>query len=106
VHTLELIAKGVHYEVRETYESALAFGRHTLEEMGLDPERAAEIEAEVRRRDIDRLALQQAGDIYAGAELMPYHTLPHEPLSDPKRRAVPLNEETADVISHETEFSG
>jgi glutathione-regulated potassium-efflux system protein KefB len=106
VHTLELIAKGVDYELRETYESALAFGRHTLEEMGLDPERAAEIEAEVRRRDVDRLALQQAGDIYAGAELMPYHTLPHEPLSEPKRRAVPLNEEAGDIISHETEFSG
>jgi glutathione-regulated potassium-efflux system protein KefB len=106
VHTLELIAKGVDYELRETYESALAFGRHTLEEMGLDPERAREIEAEVRRRDVDRLALQQAGDIYAGAELMPYHTLPHEPLSEPKRRAVPLNAEAGDIISHETEFSG
>jgi glutathione-regulated potassium-efflux system protein KefB len=106
VHTLELLAKGVAYEVRETYESALAFGVHALEEMGLDPERAREIEAEVRRRDIDRLALQQAGDIYAGAELMPYHTLPHEPLSEPRRKAVPLNEEAGDIISHETEFSG
>ena len=106
VHTLELIAKGVDYELRETYESALAFGRHTLEELGADPERVEEIEQEVRRRDLERLALQEAGDIYAGAELMPYHTLPHDPLSAPKRRAVPLNEETADVISHETEFSG
>jgi glutathione-regulated potassium-efflux system protein KefB len=106
VHTLELIAKGVDYELRETFESAVAFGRRTLEELGLDSERAAEIEAEVRRRDLDRLALQEAGDIYAGAELMPYHTLPHEPLSEPKRKAVPLNEEAADVISHETEFSG
>ncbi|MBV8827445.1 MAG: cation:proton antiporter [Bradyrhizobiaceae bacterium] len=106
VHTLELIAKGVDYELRETFESALSFGRRTLEELGLDPERAAEIEAEVRRRDLDRLALQEAGDIYAGAELLPYHTLPHEPFSAPKRKAVPLNEEAADVISHETEFSG
>ena len=106
VHTLELIAKGVDYELRETFESAIAFGRYTLEELGADPERIGEIEAEVRRRDLDRLALQEAGDIYAGAELMPYHTLPHDPLSEPKRKAVPLNEETADVISHETEFSG
>jgi glutathione-regulated potassium-efflux system protein KefB len=106
VHTLELIAKGVDYELRETFESALAFGVHALEALGLDSERARDIEAEVRRRDLERLALQEAGDIYAGAELMPYHTLPHEPFSEPKRRAVPLNEETADVISHETEFSG
>src|ERR1043166_9264082 len=75
VHTLELLAKGVDYQLRETYESALAFGVRALEEMGLDPERAREIEAEVRRRDTDRLALQQAGDIYAGAGLMPYHKI-------------------------------
>jgi glutathione-regulated potassium-efflux system protein KefB len=106
VHTLELIAKDVDYQIRETFESALTFGRHALEALGLDPERAGEIEAEVRRRDIDRLALQQASDIYAGVELLPYHTLPHEPFSEPKRRAVPLNEETGDIISHETEFSG
>jgi len=106
VHTLELIAKGVDYELRETFESAIAFGRHTLEEMGLDPERAREIEEQVRRLDLDRLALQQASDIYAGAELLPYHTLPHEPFSAPKRKTVPLNEEAGDIIRHETEFSG
>jgi glutathione-regulated potassium-efflux system protein KefB len=106
VHSLELIAKGVEYEMRETFESAIAFGRHTLEELGLDPERADEVEEEVRRRDHDWLALQQAGDAYAAAEINLYHTLPHPPLSEPKRKAVPLNEETADIISHETEFSG
>jgi glutathione-regulated potassium-efflux system protein KefB len=106
VHTLELIAKGVDYEMRETFESAMAFGRHALEELGLSAERTREIEEAVRRRDRDRLALQEAGDIYAGAELLPYHTLPHEPFSAPRRKAVPLNDEAADVISHETEFSG
>ncbi|HEV3185540.1 MAG TPA: monovalent cation:proton antiporter-2 (CPA2) family protein [Xanthobacteraceae bacterium] len=106
VHTLELIDKGVDFELRETYESALVFGRHALEAIGLDPERAREVEEEVRRRDLDRLALQQAGDIYAGADLMPYGTLPHEPLSAPKRKAVPLNPEAADVIKQDTEVSG
>ncbi|HML15256.1 MAG TPA: monovalent cation:proton antiporter-2 (CPA2) family protein [Xanthobacteraceae bacterium] len=106
VHSLELIAKGVDYEMRETFESALAFGRHTLEELGLDATRAGEVEEEVRRRDHDWLALQQAGDAYTAAELNLYHTLPHPPLSEPKRKAVPLNAEAADVISHETEFSG
>jgi glutathione-regulated potassium-efflux system protein KefB len=106
VHSLELIAKGVDYETRETFESAIAFGRHTLEELGLDAARAGEIEEEVRRRDRDWLALQQAGDAYAAAEINLYHTLPHPPLSEPKRKAVPLNEEAADIISHETEFSG
>jgi len=103
VHSLELIDKGVDYELRETYESALRFGRHALEGLGLDSERAQAVEAEVRRRDLERLALQQAGGVYAGAELMPYHTLPHEPLSAPKRRAVPLNAEAGDIIKQETE---
>jgi hypothetical protein len=37
---------------------------------------------------------------------MPYGTLPHEPLSAPKRKAVPLNPEAADVIKQDTEVSG
>jgi glutathione-regulated potassium-efflux system protein KefB len=106
VHTLELLAKGVDYELRETFESALAFGRRALQALGLDEERAREIENEVRQRDADRLALQQAGDVLAGVELMPGHTLPHEPFSAPKRAAVPLNAEAGDIVSHETEFSG
>jgi glutathione-regulated potassium-efflux system protein KefB len=107
VHSLELIEKGVDYELRETYESALAFGRHALEGLGLDAERAEAVEAEVRRRDLERLALQQAGDILAGVELLPYGTpLPHEPLSAPRRQSVPLNAEADDIIHHETEFSG
>ena len=47
-HTLQLIAKGVDFELRETYESALVFGRNTLEALGFDPERAAAIEQFVR----------------------------------------------------------
>ncbi|HSJ41443.1 MAG TPA: monovalent cation:proton antiporter-2 (CPA2) family protein, partial [Xanthobacteraceae bacterium] len=58
-HTLQLIAKGVDFELRETYESALVFGRNTLEALGLDSERAAAIEQFVRARDLDRLAVQQ-----------------------------------------------
>src|SRR5262249_3025742 len=106
VHTLELLAKDVDYQIRETFESALAFGRHTLEELGLDPGRAEGSGAGGRRRALARLPLQRAGDISAGAEVMPYHPLPHEPFSAPKRKSVPLNEEAGDIITHETEFSG
>ena len=65
-HTLRLIAAGVDFEMRETFESALAFGRGTLEGLGLDRERAAAIEDFIRRRDLDRLALQQAEGLSAG----------------------------------------
>jgi hypothetical protein len=44
--------------------------------------------------------------VIPGVELLPYGTLPHEPLSAPKRQSVPLNAEADDIIRHETEFSG
>src|SRR6185295_17688455 len=35
-HTLQLLAKNVDYELRETFESAILFGRKTLEAIGID----------------------------------------------------------------------
>ena len=48
-HTLDLIKKGVNFELRETFKSALAFGRAALEGLGVDAERAQAVEDEVRR---------------------------------------------------------
>ncbi len=105
-HTLELIAKGVDFELRETYESALMFGRKSLEALGLDAERAREVEADVRGRDLARLALQQAEGIMAGVEMLrPGRAVEPEPLSAPEREGVPLNPEAEDIIRHETEYS-
>jgi CPA2 family monovalent cation:H+ antiporter-2/glutathione-regulated potassium-efflux system protein KefB len=69
-HTLELIGLGVDQQVRETFESALALGGQVLEVLGTAPDRVAEIVADVERRDAERLALQQTGDIYAGKSLL------------------------------------
>jgi glutathione-regulated potassium-efflux system protein KefB len=96
-HSLQLIAKGVSFELRETYESALAFGRKTLEALGLDPERALAVEEFVRRRDLDRLVLQQAEGIAAGKDLL-HTTMVQEPLSKPAREARPLNPEAQDLV--------
>jgi glutathione-regulated potassium-efflux system protein KefB len=105
-HSLELIAKGVDFELRETFESALAFGRHSLEALGLDTERASAIEADVRSRDLARLALQQAEGIMAGIDLLRTGpTMEPEPLGVPEREGVALNPEAEDIIRHETEFS-
>jgi CPA2 family monovalent cation:H+ antiporter-2 len=85
-HTLELLAKGVDYEIRETLESAMAFGGETLRGLGYD---AAEVEGvieEVRRRDADRLALQRSGGIHAGREAPPAEPVMPEPLVPPARR--------------------
>ena len=65
-HTLELLAKGVDYELRETYEFALLFGADTLRGLGFDADEVDTLVAEVRRRDADRLALQRSGDLAAG----------------------------------------
>jgi len=96
-HSLQLLAKGVEFELRETYESALKFGRSTLEAIGVEAERAGEVEEFVRRRDLDRLALQQAEGISAGLDLL--HTaMVQEPLSKPSRAAKPLNPEALDIV--------
>jgi len=96
-HTLQLIAKGVDFELRETYESALIFGRSTLEALGLDAERAAATEQFVRARDLDRLAVQQAEGLSAGADLLNTRMV-HEPLSTPAREVKPLNPEAEEII--------
>jgi len=97
-HTLQLIAKGVDFELRETYESALVFGRSTLEALGLDSERAAATEQFVRARDVDRLAIQQAEGLSAGTDLLNTRMV-HEPLSTPAREVKPLNPEAEEIIS-------
>jgi voltage-gated potassium channel Kch len=99
-HTLELLARGVDYELRETYESAIAFGRNTLVGLGVDPQIARAVEADVRSRDAARLAVQQAEGIYAGTTMLHHEPVP-EPLRAPPRPATPLNPEAEDIIRGE-----
>jgi glutathione-regulated potassium-efflux system protein KefB len=97
-HTLELIAKGVNFELRETFESALSFGRSTLEGLGVDSERAQAVEDDVRRRDLERLALQQAGGLLAGVDTLLLRKPRPEPLVIPGRRAKGINPEAETII--------
>jgi hypothetical protein len=96
-HALELIGKGVDYELRETFESALSFGRSALEGLGLDAELAQQVADDVRRRDLERLAAQQAGGLLAGREFSFRKPRP-EPLVAPGRRVQPLNREAETII--------
>ncbi|MEX0404614.1 monovalent cation:proton antiporter-2 (CPA2) family protein [Aquibium sp. LZ166] len=59
-HTLALRARDVEYEIRETFESGLMFGRKTLEAMGIEEITVSEIVDDVRRRDEERLSIQAA----------------------------------------------
>ena len=69
-HSLRLIQAGVDYQVRETFESALKFGQAVLEELGLPEDEAAEVIADVRRRDEARLDLEVTGGLGAGRAMM------------------------------------
>jgi monovalent cation:proton antiporter-2 (CPA2) family protein len=99
-HTLQLLAKNVDYELRETFESANRFGRKTLEAIGIDPDRAALVEDFIRTRDRDRIAIQQAEGIYAGIDMLRQRPT-MTPFSEPVRGAKPLNEEAEEIIKEE-----
>jgi glutathione-regulated potassium-efflux system protein KefB len=83
-HAIELIHKGVEFQIRDTFESALVFGAAALEGLGVPEEEAAEIISEVRRRDDERLDLQVAGGIYAGQDLMLGNAPRPGPLTKPR----------------------
>ena len=104
LHAVELMNRDVDFQIRETAESALAFGRAALEGLGLSAEAAAARAEDVRKRDIARLVLQQAGALPEGAtwlggveagEVRP------EPLTQPVRPARALNAQTRDLLGQD-----
>jgi glutathione-regulated potassium-efflux system protein KefB len=69
-HALRLIQSGVEYQVRETFESALAFGKAVLEGLGFDEDSAREAVDDVRERDRRRVELELVGGLEAGRVLI------------------------------------
>ena len=98
-HAVELVGHGVDGLVRETFESAMAFGEAALRELGIDADLAAETSAEVRRRDTERFELDVAGGLAAGRHLMLGNAPKPTPYTTPTRRSQPLSEETAKVAA-------
>lgn len=98
-HTLRLIEARVDYQVRELYESAIAFGRAALVGLGFEDVEADETIQDVRRRDQERLAMQIAGGITAGRSLIRGNmvTPEPEPLAQPKKKGQVLSTNTAEV---------
>lgn len=95
-HAIELMGQGVERVVRETFESALVLGRLALEAVGVDPERAAEIEEDIRRRDAQKLEIQMVEGIGAGRDLTYTNKPTPEPLSLPKRKGGRIEEKLAE----------
>ena len=70
-HSMELRRLGVDYEIRETFESGIRFGKAALERLGIGYDRIEAIEEDVRERDEARLQEQVAtNNPMAGIEKM------------------------------------
>ncbi|AJD40258.1 potassium transporter TrkA [Rhizobium sp. SEMIA 4085] len=85
VHSIALRNRNVDYELRETLESGLLFGRRTLEALGFDDADALEIGEDIRKRDEERLVLQVTGGLQAGRDMLFSQPVRPEPLVKPKR---------------------
>lgn len=94
-HSLQLIAAGVEFQIRETFDSAVNFGEAALIALGVAREEAAEIAVDVRRRDAERLQLELAGGLGAGLSLLRGNAPKPTPFTQPGREGRALNEETA-----------
>jgi glutathione-regulated potassium-efflux system protein KefB len=84
-HALKLIQKGVDSQMRETFESALVLGGMALKAVGASEAEAAEIAADIRRRDEERFKLEVVGGLAAGAKLLHSNKMKPTPLTPPKR---------------------
>lgn len=69
-HAIQLVKAGVDYQIREVFESALAFGATTLAALGADEDEVATVVQAVRERDRQRFASQIVGGIQAGRDLL------------------------------------
>jgi len=68
--SIELMHAGVDYQIRETFESALAMAEEALVKLGDEQEEAGDVIAEFRRRDAERFDLELSGGLYAGRALL------------------------------------
>jgi glutathione-regulated potassium-efflux system protein KefB len=100
-HVLRLIEQKVDYQIRETFESAMAFGHALLLDLGFSEEVAEETMNDVRVRDEMRLEMQIVGGLTAGRSLMRGNMSTPEPapLVQPKHDGRGLNPEAAEAIA-------
>ena len=69
-HAVELVHAGADFQLRETLESGFAIGREALIRLGDSDEDAEALMAEIRERDVQRFAMEVAGGLFAGRDLL------------------------------------
>ncbi|WP_305989256.1 monovalent cation:proton antiporter-2 (CPA2) family protein [Roseibium sp. MMSF_3544] len=67
-HYLDLRRRGVDFQIRETFESSVVFGRAALEALGTPLDRIDQIEEDVRGRDQERINVQLEQGLFAGSD--------------------------------------
>ncbi|MEN0087840.1 MAG: NAD-binding protein, partial [Pseudomonadota bacterium] len=97
-HSITLRQSDVAYEIRETLGSALKMSEKLLLKLDIPPTQAADIVADVERRDEVRLQRQVEGDIWSGIEQMNTQITP-EPLLKPDSDAKPVDEKSRSVLA-------
>jgi glutathione-regulated potassium-efflux system protein KefB len=107
-HAMRLVKAGVDYQLRELFESSLAFGQKALVALGVDEEEAAEAILEVRRRDEERLELELAGGLEAGRSLMRNNvrTPKPDPFTVPRRKGETIFPNAAGALVDAAEAPG
>jgi glutathione-regulated potassium-efflux system protein KefB len=97
-HALELMDHEPEMIIRETFESALAFGKAALKGLGLGDELAHELQNEIRKRDEQRLVIQKADGLMAGIHLNYRAGVQPEPLLAPTAKSKALSAETQEAL--------
>ena len=97
-HALALLDKGADYQIRETFESALAFGGAALEALTEDGDLSLQVVDEVRSRDIERFDIQRAGGVYQPASQSIEPRVRPEPLTQPATKSRGLTPETENIV--------
>ncbi len=69
-HAAELVHAGVDFQIRETFESAMALAGRALSVLEVEEATVTDILADIRRRDQERLDLERTAGLYAGRDLM------------------------------------
>ncbi|MBS7585875.1 monovalent cation:proton antiporter-2 (CPA2) family protein [Ancylobacter defluvii] len=94
----ELIHVGADFQIRETFESALALGEHALAMMDVEEARRTDIIASVRRRDAERLDIELTGGLYdTSARSLILSNLPLKPPAPEAK--MPLQAATAGEVA-------
>lgn len=103
-HSMRLVKAGVDYQIRELFESSIAFSGAVLRDLGFSDIEIAETLEDVREQDQARFEAQLAGGIEAGRALFRNNTTTPQPtpFTVPRREAKALNEEAAGLIEEDT----